>query len=405
MPKAELPPLPLSALFAVNKPSGVSSMSVIDTVTSLLGTSRLFVRSRGKGKGKDSRNVKNRPRCRSTRRVLKVGDGGTLDPFTDGILVLGVSLGAEKLTEFHDCVTEYKTTALLGCETDSYDSEGAQVRSAPWKSVTREGVEAGLPRFRGSILQTPPIFSVLKMDGKSLYEYARRGIPFPRPIEKSPITVYSLSLVEWIGTDHMWRWPEEKFTEEDKLRLENALAGAERRGENESIDASATPAKKKTEKEIDDGAIPERVPNPSAVDPAPTLTHTNPANDPIESTSSQVGEDAEPSSAFVLSMTVSGGTYARCIVHDLGHAVGSAAHVVTLTRVRQGRFTLEPAVDPQNEVETDVPGPDVNAGLVPDRGCVPWDVIARAREDLGERDEEGWCEWERAVIKVMEIVE
>lgn len=82
--------------------------------------------------------------------------------------------GTKKLTEFLDCVKvlgefsydvnlfmawiqEYRTTCLLGCETDSYDSEGAQVRRAPWKHVTKEQVEKALEPFRGEIFQTPPM--------------------------------------------------------------------------------------------------------------------------------------------------------------------------------------------------------------------------------------------------------
>ena len=53
---------------------------------------------------------------------------------------------------------EYSTTALLGCETDSFDSVGAQVRVAPWKHVTREMVEEALGQFRGEIMQTPPMY-------------------------------------------------------------------------------------------------------------------------------------------------------------------------------------------------------------------------------------------------------
>lgn len=52
---------------------------------------------------------------------------------------------------------EYRTTALLGCETDSYDSEGARVRLAPWRHVTKEDVETALEQFRGEILQAPPM--------------------------------------------------------------------------------------------------------------------------------------------------------------------------------------------------------------------------------------------------------
>ena len=88
--------------------------------------------------------------------------------------MIGVGKGTKKLTEFLDCVKvlgefpydvdvfmawiqEYRTTCLLGCETDSYDSEGAQVRTAPWKHVTQDAVEAALEKFRGQIQQTPPM--------------------------------------------------------------------------------------------------------------------------------------------------------------------------------------------------------------------------------------------------------
>jgi tRNA U55 pseudouridine synthase TruB len=53
---------------------------------------------------------------------------------------------------------EYESTCLLGCETDSYDSEGAIVRLTPWKHVTQEAVEGALAQFRGNIEQTPPMF-------------------------------------------------------------------------------------------------------------------------------------------------------------------------------------------------------------------------------------------------------
>ena len=93
-----------------------------------------------------------------------------------------------------------------------------------------------------------------------------------------------------------------------------------------------------------------------------------------------------PPVACLLSMKVSGGTYVRSIVHDLGHAVGSAAHVVTLTRSRQGRFALEPSG------ENDV-------------GCVSWDVFAKAVNDPGQPDADGWLEWEREVMEKLEVVD
>lgn len=173
------------------------------------------------------------------------------------------------------------------------------------------------------------------MDGKPLYEYAREGIPLPRPIERRKVSVHSIEIVEWKGSDHDFRFPDKKFTLEQKKAVEIALKGAE----------SVT---------VEDS--PEPVDDPDAI-----------------------------STAFVLQMKVSGGTYVRSIVHELGHALGSAAHVVTLTRSRQGRFALKPS----------------DAG---DYGCVPWDVFAKANQDAGEVDKDGWREWEREVMERMEVV-
>lgn len=174
------------------------------------------------------------------------------------------------------------------------------------------------------------------MDGKHLYDYAREGIPLPRPIEKRSVTIHSLEIVDWLGNNHDFRYPEKKFTEEQKKAVEKAMHGIENQfNVNDEPEAE------------------------EATDEKPT--------------------------AFVLKMTVSGGTYVRSIVHDLGHSLGSAAHVVTLTRSRQKRFALEPT------------GED-------DFGCVPWEVFTKALEDPGEPDEDGRYEWERAVLDKMEII-
>jgi tRNA pseudouridine55 synthase len=173
------------------------------------------------------------------------------------------------------------------------------------------------------------------MDGKPLYEYARQGIPLPRPIEPRNVTVHALELVEWKSRDHGFRWPEKSLSEEGKKAMEKALKG---------VDENA---------EIKDDT------EPPAADEVPT--------------------------AFVLKMTVSGGTYVRSIVHDLAHAVGSAGHVVTLSRTRQGRFAME-ATD---------------SG---DYKCIPWEVFekATAGEEVGE---DGWSKWEQEVMDNLEIVE
>lgn len=175
------------------------------------------------------------------------------------------------------------------------------------------------------------------MDGKPLYEYARSGTPLPRKIEKRPVTIHSLEIEKWLGGDHDFKYPEQVLSEEQKRALEKTL-----RSVQEDVRVVDEP------------------------------------EEPVE-------DDRRPT-AFVLKMKVSGGTYVRSIVHDLGHAVGSAAHVVTLTRSRQGRFTLEQAE-------------------VGDMGCVSWDVFKAAAEDVGPTDKDGRTAWEREVLDKFEEVD
>jgi tRNA pseudouridine55 synthase len=65
---------------------------------------------------------------------------------------------------------EYRTTAILGCSTDSYDSDGKVVRYAPFSHITREQIEAALDKFRGEIHQVPPMFVSLLFQSKELIE-------------------------------------------------------------------------------------------------------------------------------------------------------------------------------------------------------------------------------------------
>ena len=186
------------------------------------------------------------------------------------------------------------------------------------------------------------------MDGMALHSYARKGIPLPRPIEKRQVTVHSLELVEWKGADHPFRWPEKAFSDEQKRALAQSLAG---------------------------------------VDPAAAATATAVPDDAdAEGSTASDGSGSEVPSAFVLRMRVSGGTYVRSIVHDLAHALGSAGHVVTLTRSRQKDYVLESTEEG-------------------DRRCVPWEVFEAALEDAGEKDADGWTEWEREVLDKLDIVD
>ena len=151
MPKAPSSS-PLSALFAINKPTGVTSMSLLNNLQPLLQSSSLFA----KQAPPIHPNDKSRRR-KSKQDRIKIGQGGTLDPLADGVLVVGVNNATKQLASFLDCTKEYRAIGLVGTSTDSYDSEGKVVKRAAFEAVTRQAVEAALGQFRGEIDQVPPV--------------------------------------------------------------------------------------------------------------------------------------------------------------------------------------------------------------------------------------------------------
>jgi tRNA pseudouridine55 synthase len=134
-------------------------------------------------------------RCRRILKTKRVGHTGTLDPFATGVMVVLVGR-ATRLAQFLDKDTkEYLATVRLGFETDTGDRTGSSKFQVPGsKSVSIEDIENILPEFRGEIWQTPPMYSAKKVDGKKLYELARKGIE----IERNPVklTIHELQIAE-----------------------------------------------------------------------------------------------------------------------------------------------------------------------------------------------------------------
>ena len=101
---------------------------------------------------------------------------------------------------------------------------GKIVRRAPYEHVTREKVEEALKQFRGKIMQKPPIFSALRINGKRLYEYAREGKLPPVEIKTRPVEALELEIVEWYEPgSHEHQWPTEKMVGEEKKVAEQLL--------------------------------------------------------------------------------------------------------------------------------------------------------------------------------------
>lgn len=105
----------------------------------------------------------------------KVGHAGTLDPLATGVLIILVGRDATKRqSEFMAKEKEYVAEVSFGVETDTYDAEGVVVKKVE-KTLQKSEVEAALEEFKGVITQQVPAYSAVKIDGKKLYELARKG--------------------------------------------------------------------------------------------------------------------------------------------------------------------------------------------------------------------------------------
>ena len=121
----------------------------------------------------------------------KAGHTGTLDPLATGVLPLCFG-AATKFSQLQlDADKTYEAVARLGVKTSTGDAEGDVIQSRP-VDVTVDHVAAIQARFTGAILQTPPMYSALKKDGRALYEYARAGIEVERVART--VTIYELNM-------------------------------------------------------------------------------------------------------------------------------------------------------------------------------------------------------------------
>lgn len=131
----------------------------------------------------------------------KAGHTGTLDKFASGLLLVLVGRGVKIAPLFADCAKEYIAAVRFGMETDTLDPEGKVI--AEGKVPSREDVEAVLPAFRGSILQAPPAYSAIHINGKRAHELVRGG---NEPLmKKRPVTIHELEIISWTPPDAVIR--------------------------------------------------------------------------------------------------------------------------------------------------------------------------------------------------------
>jgi len=124
----------------------------------------------------------------AVRRIFdaqKAGHAGTLDPMATGILAIALGEATKTVPYAMDADKVYCFTATWGESRDSDDAEG-KVTGTSDVRPTREAIEAVLPRFTGTLSQTPPVYSAIKVDGERAYDLARDGeevVLQPRPVE------------------------------------------------------------------------------------------------------------------------------------------------------------------------------------------------------------------------------
>ena len=139
------------------------------------------------------------------RRLLgtrKVGHAGTLDPMATGVLPIFVGRATKCCDILPNQNKRYTATFQLGYTTDTLDATG-RVLTRTEVSATKEDVEKALESFRGEIMQLPPMYSAIQINGKRLYDLARQGIEIER--EKRPVTITELNLLSADDAQHIYQ--------------------------------------------------------------------------------------------------------------------------------------------------------------------------------------------------------
>ncbi|MDA8431713.1 MAG: tRNA pseudouridine(55) synthase TruB [Nitrospiraceae bacterium] len=145
-----------------NKPRGITSFQCVSKVKRLLGAG-------------------------------KAGHTGTLDPMATGVLLICLGEATKVSRFFLDMDKKYRARVKLGEKTDTCDAEGRVIEQRDASSVTPERIERALRMFKGEIVQTPPMYSAVKVQGTALYKLARKGLEIDRP--ERIVMIYHLKMI------------------------------------------------------------------------------------------------------------------------------------------------------------------------------------------------------------------
>lgn len=306
----------MDGVFAINKQSGATSRAVLDQLNRILSFSKVSQESLQKLQNirKQSQGKQRIKKWKTTK--LKMGHGGTLDPLASGVLVIGVGAGTKKLGDYtNGSVKKYECVGLLGGSTTTGDSEGELLLKTEVDHITKQLLEETKERMLGTLDQTPPIFSALKMDGKRLYEYAREGLPLPRQIKTREVKIVDMDIKDdTLNKEHNYIFLKSEVDENGKTL-------AEQLANNPTLNDHPVPFSREWKKDHNDDKLL-----------------------PLEMRiikDSKIYEDNEYRAPLLhFDATVSSGTYIRSLLSDIGRAVGSSAYMVKLVRWKQAEWDL-----------------------------------------------------------------
>ncbi|OJF95221.1 tRNA pseudouridine(55) synthase TruB [Alkalibacterium sp. 20] len=129
-------------------------------------------------------------KLRKILNIKKIGHSGTLDPDVDGVLPVAIGKATKVIEYMVDSKKIYTGEITLGFSTTTEDSSGEIVEKKPVDmNIDEDDIDKTLSEFIGVITQTPPMYSAVKVNGKRLYEYARKGLVIDRPSRE--VTIYS----------------------------------------------------------------------------------------------------------------------------------------------------------------------------------------------------------------------
>lgn len=216
---------------------------------------------------------------------IKIGHAGTLDPLATGLLLVCIGRATKTIAELQDGDKVYTGTMVFGATTPCYDMEQAIDRRFPYSHITPTLLDTERHLFEGEILQVPPMFSAVKVDGQRAYLYARNDDPSVT-IQPKTVCIHSFEIT--------------------------------------AFRASQSPAKEESPVEPTEPTVPTRpkmnlYDNPQCVIPAEL-----------------------PQADFRISCGK--GTYIRSIARDFGAALGSGAFLAALRREQVGRYSVADAL-------------------------------------------------------------